>query len=274
VRLNADRSTFLLGIGGGIVCDITGFVASTYMRGLRFGYVPTTLLAQVDASVGGKNGVNFDGYKNMVGVFNQPEFVVCDLSLLATLPPKEIFCGCAEIVKHAAIANSELFEYLEENHAQALSLDRDVLENLVYDSIKIKAAVVSKDETEKGERRKLNFGHTFGHAFEKTSGLSHGEAVSLGMLLASAISVQKGLLSKEDHAKLKNLLKSYQLPVHSAIKKDSVWDALQKDKKRESNRMHFVLLQGLGHAVIQHMPLHEIKGYLEQFSDQQGRDDD
>ena len=274
VRLNADRSTFLVGIGGGIVCDITGFVASTYMRGVRFGYVATTLLAQVDASVGGKTAVNFGGYKNMVGVFNQPDFVLCDLNLLETLPPKEISCGFAEIVKHAAIANSELFEYLEENYNEALSLEMDVLEHLVYESVKIKADVVSRDETEKGERRKLNFGHTFGHAFEKTFGFSHGEAVSLGMVLASAISVQKGLLSKEEHLKLKTLLASYQLPVYGTIEKESMWDALQKDKKRESNRMHFILLQGLGHAVIQHMPIHNIKGYLEQFSEQQGRNYD
>jgi 3-dehydroquinate synthase len=272
VQLNADRSTILVGIGGGIVCDITGFVASTYMRGIRFGYVATTLLAQVDASVGGKTGVNFNGYKNMVGVFNQPGFVICDLSLLKTLPKKEIVCGFAEIIKHAAIADPGLFSYLEDNYAQALSLDMDVLENLVYESVKIKASIVSRDEKEKGERRKLNFGHTFGHAIEKTTGASHGEAVSLGMVLASAISVQRGLLSEEDHLKLKTLLANYQLPIHGVLKKESMWDALQKDKKRESNRMHFVLLQGLGRAIIRDIPILDVKEYLEQFSEQQDQD--
>jgi 3-dehydroquinate synthase len=272
IQLKADRSTFLVGIGGGIVCDITGFVASTYMRGVGFGYVATTLLAQVDASVGGKNGVNFSGYKNMVGVFNQPKFVLCDLSLLKTLPKKEISCGFAEIIKHAAIADYEMFLFLEANHAKALSLEMDVLEKLIYESVKIKASVVGKDEKEKGERRKLNFGHTFGHAIEKTTGVSHGEAVSLGMVLASAISVQKGLLTREDHLRFKNLLQRYLLPVRSRMKNESIWDALQKDKKRESDQMHFILLQGLGRAIVENIPITDIRGYLEQFSERRIND--
>ena len=265
IRLKADRTTFLLGIGGGIVCDIAGFVASTYMRGIRFGYVATTLLSQVDASVGGKNGVNFGGYKNMVGVFNQPEFVACDMSLLATLPEKEISCGFAEIIKHAAIADSDMFAYLETHHEKALSLELTVIEKLVYDSVAIKAAVVGKDEKEKGERRKLNFGHTFGHAIEKTTGISHGEAVSLGMVMAAAISVQKGLLSPAEEIKLCGLLKTYRLPLRWQLNKASLWDALQKDKKRESERMHFVLLKGLGKAVIEQLPMNAVKGYLDWF---------
>jgi 3-dehydroquinate synthase len=267
VELNADRSTFLVGIGGGIVCDITGFVASTYMRGIPFGYVATSLLAQVDASVGGKNGVNFGGYKNMVGVFNQPEFVICDLSLLSTLPAKEIACGFAEIIKHAAIADPKLFSDLERKSAEARSLDRKVLEHIVYESVRIKAAVVSKDEKEKGERRKLNFGHTFGHAIEKTCRLSHGEAVSLGMVLASAISVREGLLPEAAHLRLKALLESYRLPIQVVIRKEAMWDALQKDKKRETDRMHFVLLEGIGRAVVHSVPLQSVKAYLEGVTD-------
>jgi 3-dehydroquinate synthase len=267
IQLKADRSTFLVGIGGGIVCDIAGFVASTYMRGIEFGYVATTLLAQVDASVGGKNGVNFGGYKNMVGVFHQPEFVICDLSLLKTLPKKEISCGFAEIIKHAAIADYEMFSFLETNPVRALSLEMDVLEKLIHESVKIKASVVAKDEKEKGERRKLNFGHTFGHAIEKTTGISHGEAVSLGMVLASAISVQKSLLTGEDHLKLINLLERYLLPTQAQINNETLWDALKKDKKRASDRMHFVLLQGLGRAMIKNIPIGDVKGYLELFSE-------
>ncbi|MGD9278532.1 MAG: 3-dehydroquinate synthase family protein, partial [Desulfobacterales bacterium] len=160
VEFGVDRSTVIIGIGGGIVCDITGFVASTFLRGVKFGFVSSTLLSQVDASVGGKNGVNFQGYKNMVGVFNQPEFVICDLNLLNTLPQKEVLCGLAEIVKHAAIGNADLFKYLEEHYQKVLALDTGVIERLVYDSIVIKSAIVNKDEKEKGERRKLNFGHT------------------------------------------------------------------------------------------------------------------
>ena len=155
--LGADRSSFIVGIGGGIVCDIAGFVASTYMRGIRFGFVSTTLLSQVDASVGGKNGVNFGGYKNIVGVFNQPEFVICDQKLLKTLPDREFQYGFAEIVKHGAIADEELFVYLEQNWSRALAHDPEVIERLVYDSVIIKSTIVKRDATEQGDRRKLNF---------------------------------------------------------------------------------------------------------------------
>jgi 3-dehydroquinate synthase len=166
VELEADRSAFILAIGGGIVCDVAGFVASTYMRGIHFGFVSTTLLAQVDASVGGKNGVNFGGYKNMVGVFNQPEFVVCDLAMLKTLPVREILCGYAEIIKHGAIADARMLDFLETHRDAALDLDQAIVAFLVYRSVEIKAGVVTRDERERGERRKLNFGHTFGHAIE------------------------------------------------------------------------------------------------------------
>ena len=168
VELEADRSSLILGIGGGIVCDIAGFVASTYMRGLPFGFVATTLLAQVDASVGGKNGVNFGGYKNMVGVFNQPDFVICDMTALQSLPVREVLCGFAEIIKHGAIADDRMLDFLDAHQDEALRLDKAIVEYLVYRSLEIKAKVVTRDEREKGERRKLNFGHTFGHAIEKT----------------------------------------------------------------------------------------------------------
>ena len=191
VELEIDRSCFIVGVGGGIVCDITGFAASTYMRGLGFGFVSTSLLSQVDASVGGKNGVNFQGYKNMIGVFNQPEFVICDPVMLKTLPQEELLSGFAEIVKHAAIGNSDMFSFLENNFQKALDLDAQILGKLVYDSVKIKAAVVRRDEKEEGERRKLNFGHTLGHAIEKTIGIPHGEAVSIGIVFAADLSIKK-----------------------------------------------------------------------------------
>ena len=259
LAFGADRSTFLVGIGGGIVCDITGFVASTFMRGLRFGYVATTLLSQVDASVGGKNGFNFQGYKNIVGVFNQPEFVICDLSLLRTLPEKEISCGFAEIVKHGAIADAKMFAYLEANAARALSLDFSVIEKLVYESVKIKAAVVNRDELEKGERRKLNFGHTFGHAIEKTVGISHGEAVSVGMMIAAAVSEEEGLLKSADTNRLQRLLQDLALPTQVAVDTDRVWDALQKDKKREGNAIHFVLLEQIGRAAVRRLSMEDVR---------------
>lgn len=263
VELEIDRSCFIVGIGGGIVCDIAGFVASTYMRGLSFGFVSTTLLSQVDASVGGKNGVNFHGYKNMVGVFNQPLFVICDTRMLRTLPRREFLCGFAEVVKHGAIGEPEMFRFLEENHTQALVLDETVMERLVYDSVKVKAAVVGRDELEKGERRKLNFGHTLAHALEKTTGLPHGEAVAIGMVFAANISVRRGLLAEEEAQRLEILLERLQLPVRiSAGSKQKIAEAIRKDKKREGKGIHFVLLKSIGEAVIEEIPIGQLEAFI------------
>ena len=265
VEFGVDRSTFIVGIGGGIVCDITGFVASTFLRGIKFGFVSTTLLSQVDASVGGKNGVNFKGYKNMVGVFNQPEFVICDLNLLNTLPEKEVLCGLAEIVKHAAIGDADLFQYLEENYQKALALDAPVIERLVYDSVVIKSAIVNKDEKEKGERRKLNFGHTFGHAIEKTTGVRHGEAVSAGMVMASKLSVKQGHLQAKDAQRIKNLLRDLKLPISLQADRKTVLDALRKDKKRQGNRINFVLLEDIGKPFVDKISINELDNALNDF---------
>jgi 3-dehydroquinate synthase len=262
ISSGVDRSAFIIGIGGGIVCDITGFVASTFLRGVRFGFVATTLLAQVDASVGGKNGVNFKGYKNMVGLFHQPEFVICDPELLKTLPQKEISCGLAEIVKHAAIADADLFGYLEKHAEDILALDRQAIEKLVRVSVRIKSSIVSRDETEKGERRLLNFGHTFGHAIEKVTGVTHGEAVSTGMVMASALSVKKGLLSAEDDQRLRAVLKNLRLPTRLEAQPQKIMDAITKDKKRAGNRIHFILLDGIGNARVDQLTLEELKGVL------------
>jgi 3-dehydroquinate synthase len=259
VEFEADRSCMIVAIGGGIVCDIAGFVASTFMRGIRFGFVSSTLLAQVDASVGGKNGVNLHGYKNLIGVFNQPEFVICDLNLLKTLPLEEIRCGFAEIVKHTLIADAEMFSYLEKNYEKAIELDFQAIEKLVLNSVEIKSDIVNMDETEKGERRKLNFGHTFGHAIEKTTGLPHGEAVSMGMVVASELSVHHGLLSPEDSKRIKLLLRKLGLPVEISFDKSKIIDALKKDKKRETGKIHFVLLNKIGNAVIQEIEITELE---------------
>lgn len=260
LRLEVDRSCFIVGIGGGIVCDITGFAASTYMRGLPFGFVSSTLLAQVDASLGGKNGVNFRGYKNMIGSFNQPGFVVCDLEMLKTLSKRELLCGFAEIVKHAAIGNRELFHFLEERFHDALNLDRQVLEKVIYDSIIVKSAVVEKDEKEKGERRKLNFGHTLAHALEKTIGIPHGEAVSIGMAAAADLSVRMKLLPRGDAEKIKQLLKKFNLPtkIAAGVGRKEIFAAMRKDKKREGGGIHFVLLKGIGEAVVEEIPLEQL----------------
>jgi 3-dehydroquinate synthase len=262
LSIQADRSSFIVGIGGGIVCDIAGFVASTFLRGVRFGFVATTLLAQVDAGIGGKNGVNFKGYKNMVGLFHQPEFVICDPEILKTLPQKEISCGLAEIVKHAAIADADLFAYLEKHAEDILALDRQAIERLVLASVRIKSSIVSRDETEKGERRLLNFGHTFGHAIEKVSGVAHGEAVSMGMLMASALSVKRDLLSAEEDQRLRVLLKKLKLPNGFEPSLQKILDAVGKDKKRAGDRIHFVLLNGIGNAVVEQIAIEELKETL------------
>lgn len=262
IALEADRTTFIVGIGGGIVGDVTGFAASTYMRGLDFGFVASSLLAQVDATVGGKNGVNFRGYKNMVGVFNQPQFVIADIDLLKTLPAQEISCGLAEIIKHGCIADAQYFEYIERHCEQIDQLDSKVMHDLVYGSVVIKSDVVNQDERETGERRKLNFGHTIGHAIEKTMGISHGEAVSIGMVMAAELSKEKGLLKEEDQKRLINLLERLGLPTRIDFDPAAVIEALGKDKKRESDQIKFVLLSGLGKTVIEDISLDELQQWV------------
>jgi 3-dehydroquinate synthase len=259
IRLEVDRSAFLVAIGGGIVCDVAGFAASSFMRGIKFGFVSTTLLSQVDASVGGKNGVNFQGYKNMIGVFAQPEFVICDVSMFKTLDAREFISGFAEIIKAAAIRDTDLFDFLESNVSKALNYNEEVLEKIIYDSVAIKAKVVQNDEKEKGERRILNFGHTFAHSIEKNFGILHGEAVSIGMVLASEASVKFGSLSQSEADRLKKLLMSYGLPVKLELDKSQVYDALLKDKKREGDFMNLVLLNGLGNAMIRKVPIKDME---------------
>jgi 3-dehydroquinate synthase len=262
IELEADRTAFVVGIGGGIVGDITGFAASTYMRGLEFGFVASSLLAQVDATVGGKNGVNFKGYKNMVGVFNQPRFVIADIGLLKTLPEKEIACGLAEIVKHACIKDADYFQYIED-HCEAIGrLDPQVMHKLVYDSVVIKSNVVNQDEREAGERRQLNFGHTIGHALEKTLGISHGTAVSVGMVMAAGLSQQKGLLSDRAVQRIKNLLSRLNLPTRIDFDPRAVFEALGKDKKREGGSIKFVLLESIGQATVRDISIEELGRWL------------
>ncbi|MGD0231599.1 MAG: 3-dehydroquinate synthase [Syntrophorhabdales bacterium] len=248
LRHGVDRVTCVVAIGGGIVCDVAGFAASTYLRGLRFGFAPTTLLAQVDASVGGKNGVNLDGYKNLIGTFTQPAFVLCDLDLLGTLPERELQNGFAEVVKQAAVGDENLFSFLEAHREKALRLDRDVIGHIVHGCLTVKGAIVSRDERESGVRRTLNFGHTIGHAVEKAYHVDHGRAIGLGMVAASKLSVAKGLLSQDDAARIEALLSSFGLPVAMEMDSRALGDALEKDKKREGGLIHFVLLEGIGRA--------------------------
>ncbi|MGD2033965.1 MAG: 3-dehydroquinate synthase [Bacteroidales bacterium] len=262
LELEADRTSFLLAIGGGIVCDVGGFAASVYMRGIPFAFVSTTLLSQVDASVGGKNGVNYQGYKNMVGVFNQPEFVLCDNHMFATLEQEEFRSGFAEIIKAGAIRNSDLFNYCRNNAAAALANEEEVITNMIYESVKVKAEVVEADEKEHGERRLLNFGHTFAHALEKTTGILHGKAVSTGMVLAAKVSHKLGMLSKEEVDELTQVLNSYGLPTKSGIPLSELFSAMKQDKKRAGDFIHLVLLNKTGHAVTQKLSYKELQSII------------
>ncbi len=265
--LKADRSFFIVGVGGGIVCDITGFAASTYMRGLRFGFVSTTLLSQADASTGGKNGVNLDGYKNIIGVFKQPEFVICDVHMLKTLPQNELLYGLAEIVHYAAIGNSDMFRLLEQRYKEVLAKDMDLFETLIYDSIIVKSEIVNKDEKEKEERMKLNFGHTFGHAIEKAFHLPHGEAISIGMVAAAKLSEKKTNFPVASRKRIETLLKNLGLPSTlndrlgcvTTADLHTMMDALKKDKKRQGDQIHFILLSCIGNAIIQKISINELQ---------------
>jgi 3-dehydroquinate synthase len=259
----ADRSSFILGIGGGVVCDIAGFVASTYMRGVKFGFVATSLLAQVDASIGGKNGVNLDGYKNIVGIFNQPQFVICDIKILETLPAEEFANGFAEIVKHTLIADAQMFGFMEENIEEIKSFNPVVIEKLVNHSVNVKASIVQVDEYENGDRKKLNLGHTWGHAFEKATGLSHGKSVSIGLEFAARFSESKGLLDKRDYLRIINLLRELNLPTFFSINPLRIFDALVKDKKKEQGSVNFVLMDGIGKVKVELISLGEVKVFAE-----------
>ena len=249
----AERSTPILALGGGVIGDLAGFVAATYMRGVPLMQVPTTLLAQVDSSVGGKTAVDHHHLKNMIGSFYQPDMVIADVGTLKTLPEVELVNGMAEVIKHAAILDSDLFSYLENNIDKALARDTGVLEEIVYRNVSIKAAVVSQDEKESGLRAILNFGHTVGHAVEAISGFSlkHGEAVAIGMVAEAEISNRRGDLDVESVSRLKNLLEMAGLPVHVPdVDATRVIAAMRHDKKVTEGRIRFVLLNAIGNAFV------------------------
>lgn len=262
--LGCHRNTFILGFGGGVICDITGFVASTFLRGLSFGFFPTTLLAQTDAAIGGKNGVNLDGYKNIVGTITQPEFVLVDHEILRTLPEKELKNGFAEIIKHAIIGNERLFYSIEKEERKKV-LTSEGIENILYDSIKVKVDIVSKDEKEKGERRKLNFGHTFGHAIESVFSLPHGEAIGIGMAVEARLSFKKGILSQEDFLRILRVLKKFHLLTGIEKEREKLMDAIMKDKKREGRFIYGILVEKIGKVRIEKIGLEDIDGALRDY---------
>ena len=246
--LQADRTTFLLGVGGGITTDLVGFTAAIFKRGLPFGLVPTTLLAQVDASIGGKNGVNFDRYKNMLGTFRQPEFVYIDTDFLQTLPNRQLRCGAAEMLKTFLLADKRAYE-------EAVKVFRaekpQVPQWLVGRAGEIKQALVAQDPEDHGVRRLLNLGHTFGHAIEKCSTqYEHGEAVAIGIALAARMAVEKGLMATEEADRIVDDLRAVGLPVEPPVSAEELRSAILQDKKRTGERLWFVLPETIGKATL------------------------
>ncbi|AOZ07768.1 3-dehydroquinate synthase [Cupriavidus malaysiensis] len=258
LRAGADRKTTLVALGGGVVGDMTGFAAACYMRGVPFVQMPTTLLAQVDSSVGGKTGINHPLGKNMIGAFHQPRAVIADIEALQTLPPRELAAGMAEVIKHGAIADAGYFEWIEQ-HIQALNTcDPELMALAVQRSCEIKANVVAQDEREGGLRAILNFGHTFGHAIEAGLGYGewlHGEAVGCGMVMAADLSLRLGFIDVQTRARLRRLVEAAMLPsVAPELGTERYIELMKVDKKAEAGSIKFILLKKLGDAFITTVP--------------------
>ncbi|MDQ6619627.1 MAG: 3-dehydroquinate synthase [Pseudomonadota bacterium] len=253
LTLEVDRSCVVIALGGGVVGDLAGFASAIYQRGIPFIQVPTTLLAQVDSSVGGKTGINHAMGKNMIGAFHQPAAVFVDTDCLRTLPGRELVAGLAEVIKHAAIRDASLFGWLEENIGFLLAGDSAALTHAIARSCEIKAAIVAGDERETGERALLNFGHTFGHAIETGVGYGqwlHGEAVAAGMLMAARLSVLRGF-SAADSDRLRALIARAGLPVDPpALGRQRYLELMRRDKKVLAGTLRFILLRALGEAYV------------------------
>lgn len=248
-----DRKSVLVALGGGVVGDMTGFAAATYMRGIAFVQVPTTLLAQVDSSVGGKTGVDFEGNKNMVGAFYQPKFVYINSSTLKTLPYNQVAAGMAEAIKYGYIINKDFLDYISENKQKIKELSAEETGTVIYESCKAKAYVVSRDEKENGLRAILNFGHTFGHSVESLSGFSllHGECVAIGMAAGLYYSLLKGCVSAKELEEAESLMKYFDLPVRAAdYNAEEIYNQMFYDKKTKNGKLNIVALDKIGEAYI------------------------
>jgi len=245
-----DRKDAIISLGGGIVGDMSGFLASIFMRGIPYVQIPTTLLAMVDSSIGGKTGVDISEGKNLLGTFHQPKIVFIDPTYLKTLSPKQIRNGLAEIIKYSIIKDDKLFKFIEDNLSKILSLEPITMNKIIEQSVKIKAKIVEKDEKEKKERMLLNYGHTFGHAIEKASGfkLLHGYAICIGMVLANKLAVQKKLLDKKSAERIKKLFIKAELPI--VTMKIPTLNDLASDKKKSDKVINFILPTKIGKAII------------------------
>ena len=257
LKFGADRQTMLVALGGGVIGDMTGFAAASFMRGIRFIQVPTTLLAQVDSSVGGKTGINHPLGKNMIGAFHQPAAVIADLNTLKTLPPRELSAGLAEVVKHGAIADAQFLDWIEANAKALLDCDTEAMGHAVLRSCEIKSAVVSADEREGGIRATLNFGHTFGHAIEAGMGYGewlHGEAVGCGMVLGADLSRRLNYISDADVQRLTSIIQSMNLPITPPkFGAERYMELMQVDKKTEGGQIRYVVLEKIGKAQIKNV---------------------
>lgn len=263
IGMQADRKTTLIGVGGGVITDITGYAASVYMRGIPFGFIPTSILALVDASIGGKNGIDVGPYKNMVGIIRQPKFLLHDMIFLNTLPQSEWENGFAEIIKHACIKDAAMFRELETNTLKTYQNKKVAACELIQRNVIIKSKVVQKDEFEKGERRLLNFGHTLGHALENQYELSHGQAISIGMAYACYISEE--LCGFKETERVISLLNKYNLPTEFSFDKQKVFDVMKMDKKRERKELNYILLDKIGKGVVKQIPLQKLEKIISKF---------
>ena len=263
LAFGADRKTILIGVGGGVITDITGYVAGIYMRGIKFGFVPTSILAMVDASIGGKNGIDVGVYKNMVGLIRQPSFLLFDHSLLKSLPKSEWQNGFAEIIKHACIKDAAMFKLLQQHKLTDFQKTPALLAALIQKNVLIKSKVVVNDEFEQGERKLLNFGHSLGHAIENMYELSHGQAISIGMTYACVISQQ--LKGFKQAAEVVALLEQYGLPTFAEFDTKKAFKVLMMDKKKDNISINYILLQQIGKGVVQPLLFVQLQEIFKQF---------
>jgi 3-dehydroquinate synthase len=263
ISMGADRKTTLIGVGGGVITDLTGYIAAIYMRGIRFGFVPTSLLAMVDASIGGKNGIDVGVYKNMVGSIRQPAFLLFDTSFLRSLPKSEWQNGFAEIIKHACIKDAAMFKLLQKHSLTDFQKNNTLVSALIQQNVLIKTKVVLNDEFEQGERKLLNYGHTLGHAIENMYELSHGQAISIGMTYAAVISQQlKHFTGAEE---VVNLLSRYGLPTFAKFNTKKAFKVLLMDKKKDNVSINYILLEKIGKGVIQPLLFVQLQEIFKQF---------
>ena len=255
IQNHYDRNDMLVALGGGVVGDLCGFTAATYLRGIRFIQVPTTLLSQVDSSIGGKTGVDFDAYKNMVGAFHMPQLVYTAAASLLTLTEEQFACGMGEVIKHGLIMDAGYYEWLQEHREEILARDLSICEQMILISCRIKRDVVEQDPTEQGIRGLLNFGHTLGHAIEKLMDfkLLHGQCVALGSIAAAYLSAGRGEITMDEAVQIRNVFEEFGLPVSIkdfGLAKEAVIAATKNDKKMDSGKIKFILLHRIGEAFI------------------------